>query len=217
MEGRARLPILAIGCVLIAAALAAVLAQSGVRRTGLNRVRAVAQLGTLERGRTLCQRGELVPAGTGAISVSLLAPPAGGGAVRVAVVARDGTTLAGGAAPAGWGGVARTIPLRPVLARDAVARVCVTAAGGGIVGLAGEGAADGGGGRAAIGRRALGGDLRLVYLRAHAASWWSEVATVARRMGAGHPLGGTALAVLTALLLTAAGALAAWQLLRGAQ
>jgi hypothetical protein len=212
---RARLVVAALGAclLLLIAGLAAVLSRSDVRRTGMNRVRVMAQLDMLRGGQTLCQRGELVPGGTGAIAASLLSPPEGGAAVRIAVIA-GGTTVARGGAPAGWRGEALTIPLRPVLARATPARVCVTAAGGGLVGLAGEAAADGRG-RAAIGRRALGGELRLVYLRPHAESWWSSAPAVVRRLGAGHPLGGSAIAVLLALLVASSVALASWQLAKG--
>lgn len=211
MGGRARRATVAIGCVLLlAAGLVAVLSQTGVRRTGMNRVRAVAQLDVLRDGETLCQRRELVPAGTGAVAVSLLAPPEGGPALQAATIA-GGTTVARGAVAAGWRGETIAIPLRPVLTRETPAQVCVAATGGGVAGVTGEAAADGRG-RAAIGRRPLGGELRLVYLRPHAESWWSAAGDVVRRLGAGHPLGGTAVAVLVALLLAVALALAGWQL-----
>jgi hypothetical protein len=211
-----RRPIVAtvcVGGVLLAVGLVAVLSRSAARPTGMNRVRATAQLGVLRPGQTVCQREELVPRGTGALAASLLPSPAGGGAVRVAVVT-VGESVAGGELPAGWRDATPTLPLRPVLARDTPARVCITAAGAQLVGLAGEAAAQGGG-RAAVGARALGGDVRLVYLPPRAASWWSSLSTVVGRMDAGHPLGGTAIALLVALLLACSAALAAWQLARG--
>jgi len=204
---------LTVSVVLLAAGLLAVLSQSAVRRTGMNRVRVTTQLGALQSGQTVCQRKELIPAGTGAIRASLLAGAEGGGGVRVAVIAAGGGTVAGGARAAGWSGGTLTVPLRPIVARETPARVCLTATGSGLFELAGE-TAENGRGRASVGGSALGGDLRFVYLRPRPESWWSAAGGVIDRMDVGHPLGGRAIAVLVGLLSIAAVALASWQLAR---
>jgi hypothetical protein len=205
---------LAVCFALLAGGLVAVLSQSAVRETGSNRVRAMAQLEATQPGQALCQRGELVPGGTGAIRASLLPTAEQGGTARIAVIGADGATVARSPRPVPVSGLTLTVPLRPIVARDTAARVCIASAGTGLAGL-GEAAADGGG-RASAGGQTLGGDLRLVYLRPQAESWWASAGRVTDRMGAGHVLGGPALALLAALLMVASAALAAWQLAKGA-
>jgi len=202
----------AVSAVLLAAGVITVLSQSALRRTGLNRVRVTSELGVLQAGQTLCQREEVIPQGTGAIKVSLLPAIEGGGAVRVAVIV-GGASVADGARIAGWRSDTLTVPLRPIVARETPARVCITASGGGLVGLAGEAAEDGTG-RASVDGRALGGDLRLVYLRPEPESWWAAAGSAIDRMGTGHPLESSTIAVLVGLLSIAAAALASWQLAR---
>lgn len=208
---------MAVGCVLLAAALAATLAREVPERLGTNAAVADATLVAPASSFALCQAGEHLPAGTGAVRLSLA--PAGaapGPRLAVTVAGRGGEPVAHGTRAAGWRGAAATVRIRPAIAAARTVRVCTTVGENAGVALF---AAPGGGPRdapsATVDGRRIGGRLRLEYLAPEPSSRWSQARGIARRMGFGHALEGASIAVLSALLMLGAAATALWQLARG--
>jgi hypothetical protein len=215
LGGRARLPIVAIGCVLLVVGVAATLSRAVSVRTGTNDVLAVDALGGSVGRLDVCQDAELIPAGTGAVRVWLRTTGRPGPALTL--VATNGrATIGHGTLAAGWSGRTATIPLRPVTRTQRPARICVTIGASSSVTLAGEASteeADAGPPARAAGAE-LKGRLRIEYLTPERRSWWSQVGTIARRIGFGRTPGGGAIAFVAALLMLAAASLGLGQLLR---
>jgi hypothetical protein len=216
-RGRSFAITLGVGLTLLAIALVATLSQAAPRRMGTNKIGTDEVFGATRGGGTFCQRYEQIPAGTGAIRISLFgvggerAPP-----VRVTVA--DGSrTLARGARPASHPRPSELIvvPLQTVLAHEATGRVCVTlGSSGGQLGLVGQ--ATDSKFAARTGREPLSGRLRIEYLRPGRESWWSFASTVAHRIAIGHPLAGSSAVFLIVLLTLASIILGSWQLARRA-
>jgi 4-amino-4-deoxy-L-arabinose transferase-like glycosyltransferase len=201
---------LAVGLALIAIALFATLSRTAPRRTGTNDVTADAVFGVTHGSSTICQPHELIPAGTGAIRVSLAGD---GGAPAAGVVVTAGArTVARGHAPATAGAGSLTVPLQSVVRQDAEGRVCVQL-GSGRLTVRGHVTSSPFG--ASRGSTRLAGRLRFDYLRPGRKSGWALASTVFDRMGIAHALGGSAAPWLALLLVLGAIALGAWQLLAG--
>ncbi|HEU4701294.1 MAG TPA: hypothetical protein VFS37_02345 [Conexibacter sp.] len=214
MGGRARLPFVAIGCVLLVVAVAAVLTRAAPVRTGTNDVLATTALGGTVGRLAVCQDAELIPPGTGAVRVWLRTTGRPGPALAV-TAANGRTTIGRGRLAAGWSGETATIPLRPVTRAPRPARVCVTVGAASSVTIAGEASGDPNAGPPATASgSALRGRLRIEYLTPERQSWWSQIGAVARRMGFGRAPGGGLVAYAAALLMLAAASLALWQLVR---
>ena len=108
--------VLAAGLTLVAIAVAVTLSRSPLHIAGTDSyssVASIAQLGadasTHSRGLSACQAGEVMPAGTTAIQLSLSSDigPA------LSVKALSGRTLlTSGSRPAGWTGVAVVVPVK---------------------------------------------------------------------------------------------------------
>jgi hypothetical protein len=215
MGGRARLSIVAIGCVLLVAGVAATLTRAEPVRTGTNGVLATEALGGTVGRIDVCQEDELIPAGTGAVRVWVRTTGRPGPALTL-VATEDRTTIGRGTLAAGWSGRTATIPLRPLANEQRRALICVTVGAASSVTLAGEASADANAGPPAIAAGApLRGRLRLEYLTAERRSWWSQIGTLARRMGFGRAPGGGAVAFAAALVMLAAASLGLWQMVRG--
>jgi len=213
---RAAIVTLAIGGLLLVAGLATTLSHAAVRRSGTNDVTVKTVIGTLRPGHQACQE-EPIPARTAAIRVS--GDVSGHPLAPLAVQVRDAgtdTPLAAGAA-----GTrperATTATLRPALARDAVASICVrlpTSAGAAAAAQLYGAPADAGEAGATDGGKALGGRIRFEYLRAGRPSWWSFAPTVAERLGRGRAWLGSAAAAIVALLVLTSISATAWLLVR---
>ncbi|HEX7292411.1 MAG TPA: hypothetical protein VF250_14925 [Conexibacter sp.] len=215
MGGRARLPIVAIGCVLLVVGVAAALTRAVPVRTGTNDTLAIAVLGGSVGRLDVCQDAELIPAGTGAVRVSLETTGTPGPAL--ALVATNGrTTVARGRLARGWSGSTATIPLRPVTRVQRPARICVTIGASASVNVRGESSAELDAGPSATASGAeLRGRLRFEYLEPARRSWWSQAGAIARRMGLGRAPAGVGVVVAALLLMLCAASLATWQLVRG--
>jgi len=214
LGGRARLSIVAIGCVLLVVGVAATLTRAVPVRTGTNETLPVAALGGSVGRIDVCQDDELIPAGTGAVRVWLRTTGQPGPAL--ALVASDGrTTIGRGTLAAGWSGKTATIPLRPATREQRSARICVTIGASATVTLAGE-SSDGAAARtpATAAGGQLPGRLRIEYLTPAQHSWWSRLGTITKRMGFGRAPAGGGIAFAAALLMLAAASLGVWQLLR---
>ena len=200
---------LAVGLIVLAVGLVATLSRAAPRRTGTNDVTTDAVFGVTHGGDTLCQPHELIPAGTGAIRISLSGT--GGRIPTAGVVLADGSrTIASGGNPATHGSGALVVPLHPVVRHDAQGRVCIRLGSGGRLTIRGHVTASPFAARS--GRKPLPGLLRFEYLRPGRESWWSFASTVAHRMGIGHAIGGASVALLALLLVVGSIGLGAWQL-----
>jgi hypothetical protein len=216
---RARPSLVAIGCVLLAAGVAAALTRDVPVRTGTNEMLATTALGGTVGRLEVCQDAELIPAGTGAVRVWLRTTGRPGPALALETTS-GGATVARGTLAPGWSGEAATIPLRPVTREQRPARICVTIGATSSVALMGQAltgeasAAPNAGPPATASGTQLGGRLRLEYLMPGRHSWWSQVGTIARRMGFGRRPGGSGVAFAAALLMLAAAGVALRQLVR---
>ncbi|MGN6190250.1 MAG: hypothetical protein ACTHOE_15260 [Conexibacter sp.] len=215
LGGRARLPIVAIGCILLVVAVAAKLSHAVPVRTGTNDALATTALGGTVGRLDVCQTDELIPAGTGGVRVWLRTTGRSGPAL--ALVATNGREVIGrGTLAAGWSGRTATIPLRPVTRAQRSARICVAVGASASVTLAGEVTddPDHAGPPATASGEQLRGRLRIEYLTPQRRSWWSQIGTLARRVGFGRTPGGSAVAFVAALLMLVAVGLGARQLVR---
>lgn len=194
--------------------LVVTLAHAQPRRTGTNDVTVSGVVDTLTPGHRLCQ-DEPVPAGTDMLR--LPAVPAGRTSPGLSVELRDASTaapIARGRLDA-WSSAPARIPLRPRVARDRRATICLRIAGSGRADVLG-GPARGGPSATDDGRR-LGGVVHFDYLRADAQSWWSFAPTVVTRLGRGRAWSETAAvaaAIAAGLLMLTSVLLAGWLLAR---
>ncbi|HXE46515.1 MAG TPA: hypothetical protein VN635_15135 [Conexibacter sp.] len=209
---------LTLALALIGAGVVATLSHAQVRRTGTNGVPLNGFVGTIAGAHTICQDRERIPAGTSAIRIGLTAfsqsapPPP----VHV-VVASGGVTRASGSTGARWAGPFQlAVPLRPRPLRELEGSVCMrTPAGRQQYALVGVGAVPGF--SATADGQSLPGRVHVEYLAPGTRTWWSYLPTLGARIGHGHAWSGPSVALLLALLMLTPIALAAWQLVRGAE
>lgn len=198
---------------LLALALAVAIVLSGSPAVTI-RTNGIEPLGTalaaVPGGGSGCQGGEVLPAGSSAIRLSLEATA--GPRVRVAVLS-GGRTIARGQSAAGWLGDVVTVPLAPLARTVRDVTVCFAFSGAhervellGVPGSRGAAASSDG--------RALPGRMSIEYVRSGSSSWWSLASSVARRMGLGRAWAGTWVVLLVAILMASAVALGSWLTVR---
>jgi hypothetical protein len=208
--GRAIAATLAVGLAMLVVALIVTLSHASARRMGTNRM-IVEKVLIVGSNGTLCQAREIVPAGTGALRLSIKPVVAGGGPTIMAEVMRGHTAVARGTAKPGWTGEHVVVPLPTPLRSDVTGSICITL-GRRKVALGGQKT------RAAVaarsGTQSLGGRLRIDYLRSTHESWWSFASTVGFHMGLGRAPGGAWAALLALTSMLVAIALGSWQLVR---
>lgn len=201
------------GGVLLLAAIATVLAHASSARTGTNGLRSTAVLGGSVGRVVVCQSAERLPAGTGAVQLSLSAARRAG--PRVAVVASDGgAPVAHGTLAAGWRGDAATVSLRPVTRTPRSVRLCVAIGAEATVVLRGQTTVDASEPPATTATSQLAGRLHVEYLGATQRSWWSRAPAIVTRLGFGHAIRGAWVGLLALLLMLGAGGFALALLLR---
>ena len=209
---------LALCALALAGGLVVVLSHAQVRETGTNDVPLSVQVAALHGAQRVCQDGEHAVAETAALRLTGSGGGAGGGAAPALAVelldAATGAPLARGVA-ASWQGLHATARLRPPIAHERPARVCVRlAAPAGAGGAALYGATAPPAHSATADGRPLDGRFRVEWLGAQARSWWSFAPTVAARVGRGHAFPGAWVALAAALLTSTSIALATWLLVR---
>jgi hypothetical protein len=202
---------LAAGLLVIAAALLAVLLQSPRKVTGSNGITTVGELTGFHRHTVICQGGEVLPASTEAVRVSIAAYI--GPAISM-TVSHGGQSLAVASRGRGWVSSSLTLALRPSLTAPTEVTLCLRRDNSRLVaGVLGNATIPA---RAAtVNAIRLPGRMRVEYLAAGEKSWLSLAHHVARRMGLGHdaPSGGWTVVPL-ALLMLCALALAGWLIVR---
>ncbi len=181
---RWRTPALAFAIALLVPAVGviAALCQPAERLAGTNNVFERFANVALVEGTTACERGEVVPAQTGAVRLSTQTEGRPGPALSVRIVESGGRTVSRGALASGWTGAHADIPVATVGTTLVDAQVCVSSAGPGEVRLLGYGGEDG----VLLDGRATGETIRVSYLREGEQRWWSILGTVAHRMGLGR-------------------------------
>ncbi|MBS1869131.1 MAG: hypothetical protein JSS99_05665 [Actinobacteria bacterium] len=208
---------LALCALALAGGLVVVLSHAQVHQTGTNDVPLSVQVAALQGTQRVCQDGEHTVAGSAALRLTGAGGGGGAPAPALAVEVLDAATgapLARGVA-ASWQGLHATARLRPPIARERPARVCVAlAAPASAGGAALYGATAPPARSASAGGRPLDGRFRVEWLGAQARSWWSFAPTVVARVGRGHAFPGAWVALAAALLTSTSIALATWLLVR---
>jgi hypothetical protein len=179
---------LAAGLTLLVAAIGLALLRSPLAVLGTNGIPDAGEVARTGRGTSACQAGEVVPAGTSAVRLTLAAEIG----PSVTVTARSGArAITDGVRGAGWTGASVTVPVQRVSRTTSNAEICF-ALGHPLEDIAifGEHAARA---DALVGPHGEGlpGRMGVEYLRSGGSSWLSLVPTIARRMGVGHAWGGT--------------------------
>jgi hypothetical protein len=154
-------------------------------------------LGLTTTSATVCQTGETLPGGTSAIRIGLEASFG----PKVFVHAYSGSQLlTSGSRGANWTGSSVTVPVKSLQHDSSGVKLCLDVpANSGRLQLWGAQAPAG---KAAVGGsgEALPGRISVEYLGSGRGSWWSRAQSVARHIGLGHPIAGTWVALLLAML-----------------
>jgi hypothetical protein len=175
--------VVAAGGLVIAIALVLVLSERGPRRSGSNRVPNGEFAVTLERGSSVCQPGETIPADTAAVEMTIGTYRAPGTPLQVHITGAQGGLISEGGLGHGWQQGVVAIPIRRVPANHTAATVCLRNTGSDALALAGV--APFGAGTIKINGRSVFGALRLDYLRPERGSYFSLLPTIADRVGYG--------------------------------
>jgi hypothetical protein len=202
---------LAVALALIAAALGVTLSGSPLVVAGESSTRARESLAETYGAAGACQAGEVLPAGTSAIRLTLSSVTG----PRVKVSALSGArVLTSGAVGSGWTSGAVTVPVGPVARTASNVRICFslgpTVEQVAIMGSPTSPAVAARGSEGAP----LPGRIRIEYLRAGHSSWWSLASSVARRMGLGRAPAGTWIVLPLLALMGAVVLTASWLILR---
>jgi len=161
-------------------------------------------LGTTTGSIAACQADEVLPGGVSAIRLHLEAPFGPPVLVRVYSGSR---VLTAGSRAADWTSSSVTVPVEPLQHSASKAKLCFyVRANSERLKLYGVPAVTANAARAGNGQ-ALPGRMSVEYLTPAPGSWWSRVVPVARRIGIGHAIGGTWVALLAAALVAGAAAL----------
>jgi hypothetical protein len=191
--------VVAVGFVLLLAAVAFTLFQSAPRVADSNGVRELEGIKVGPRAGVYCQDAETIPGDSAELRVLIGTFGRPLPAVRVNASA-DGRTITTGELPAGGPEGRAEIPIEPVEERAGDARVCLRLRATRPVVLYGE-----------------QGRVRFEWMRPGSESWFAMLPTVAHRFGLGRAsFAGSLLLLLAALVLLAAWALAVRVLLREA-
>lgn len=178
---------------------------------------AVAVLSLVTKDPTVCQAGEVLPAGITAIRLSQWAFL--GSHVRLAVY-QGPRVIASGERGAEWTGTSVAVPVHPLSYGHSGVTVCETFGPNSepiaLIGNptpASQGAdlseeAVRPGQLGAADAKQLPGRLTIEYVAPGSGSWWSRILAVARRLGLGRAYTGTWIALLVAALMAAVSVLA---------
>lgn len=199
---------LAVGAVLLAGALAAVLSGSPIAVIGTNSVPVSETVEYVAGGFHTCQPTGTLPRGTTAIRLSASANT---GPRITLKVSSEGRPVTAGERDTGWGvDQTVTVPVKRVTATVVGAKACI-AFGPVIEGIGIKGVPVR---SSRPDAKAAGGVfMRLEYLRSRDTSWWSLLGSVVRRMGYGHAPSGTWVVFVLIALMVAVAALVARALL----
>ena len=171
--------VLAVGIGAIVAVFAVLLLHRGQRRSGSDLTPNGAFVASLGPGQQACQEGELLPADTAALRITIgtygrLGPP-----VRLTVTGPHGETLTAGGLGAGWRQGVVQIPVAHVSSATEGARVCLLSAGPQPIALGGD--LPDPGYHLEVAGRTIEGRLRYDYMRPGHESWLELLPTLVYR------------------------------------
>lgn len=170
---------MAVGLAAIAVIIAAVLLHADQRRSGSDLTPNGAFVAALSAGQQTCQEGELLPADTSSVRVTLGAYGRPGPGVTVTFTGPKGDRLSSGGLPTGWKqGIVR-IPITHVSRAVEGVRVCLRDVGVAPVAIAGTDPDPGY--HMLVGNRTVEARLRYDYLRPGRESWLALVPVIAHR------------------------------------
>jgi hypothetical protein len=176
--------VVVLGVLVIAGFFTVMLLQKGHRRSGSNLTPNGAFVAALSGKQQACQTGELLPADTAALQMTIGTNGRPGPPLAVSVTAANGATLTTGGLPAGWReGVVR-IPVTRTHAPTEGVRVCVrndeAPHVGRVIALAGD-VPDPGYTSEVGGRTVQNLHLRFDYLRPGSESWLQLLPVIVHR------------------------------------
>jgi hypothetical protein len=170
---------MAVGLAALAVVIVAVLFHSGERRSGSDLTPNGAFVAALSAGQQACQEGELLPADTSAVRVTLGAYDKPGPAIAVGFTGPHGEPLSSGGLPAGWKqGVVR-IPITHVSRASEGVHVCLRDAGPGAIAIAGTDPDPGL--HMVVAGKTVEERLRYDYLRPGSETWLQLAPVIAHR------------------------------------
>jgi Predicted membrane protein (DUF2142) len=204
----------ALAALALLAGIAVALSHAAPRRAGSNGAPIEQRIGEAPSGSTLCQPGEVLPAGTASLR-PLAAPTTEAVGPRLLVtLRRHGQLLRRSTAARGWRSEQLVVPIERTVRDYDDVEVCIRAGSEGGVAFEGYDTAPGGAG-AVLDGEATGRTLRIDYFRPGRETWWSYAPTIVRRIGYGRGgWGGSWIAGLIAALTLASIVLAALVVLR---
>ena len=180
MSRTVRLAAVAVVLLALLAALAATLARSETRYAGFNSIRPVQSVAQLERGDSVCQQSELMPADTSAVEVVVGTMGAAGPPLRVDVTLESGERHGRGRVAGGYGDGRLAIPIPTLPYTAPGTKVCVTNEGRMAVQLIGVETPSGG---TELNGKPQAALLTLAYRRAGEESTFALLPTIAHRFG----------------------------------
>jgi len=198
-----------ITAVAVLAVVALGLGDAGVRLAGSNAAKLNAFVAAIPPDRALCQGGEVVPPSAGSLEIYTGTFGHRGPALAVTVGGRLAGTLPSGYAQ-GWRRIQLSRPARDRRQPSIGVRICFHNAGPRRVALGGQvGALDAFQTVARVGGKPTAGRVTMLWFSARRASWWSQAATVTRRVTfAKADLGPWAPAILLVLVWVGASVVA---------
>jgi hypothetical protein len=178
MPRRARAIAVALAVAVFLVTLVITLLHSEPRYAGTNSVRAVQVVTELAPGRTICQKGELIPQKASTIEVSVATGGQPGPPLAAELRAADGHVLARGTTRGGYTDGAVGVPIPVVRKTIEHIDVCLRSTAAGTAQLYGQPNATG---RIEVNRHPAPGILRLGYKRPGSETWLALAPTIAHR------------------------------------
>lgn len=169
----------AVGLALLLLAFALVLTPGAQRRSGSDLTPNGAFVAALGAGQQACQEGELLPADTSAVRVTVATNGLASPPLAIAFTGPRGNVLTSGSLPAGWDQGVVQIPLRHVSSPSEGAHVCLRNGGPHVVLLGGD--LPDPGYHMTVAGRSVEGRLRYDYMRPGHESWLALLPTLAYR------------------------------------
>lgn len=196
----------------LAGVLAIALSQAHGGRLGTNNV-VPSLVNTLRGSHLICQTQEVLPAGTGAVHLSLMRHAVTPALTLTVLSATTDASVAVGR-NVRWDRAGARVALHPRPSRDLPARVCFRLRAPASAAIDLLGAPAGEMPSATDRGQETGGRIRIDYLATREQSDWALATTVVTRIGRGHAWSGRSVALVAALLLLSSILVAGWLLVR---
>jgi hypothetical protein len=183
----ARRVVAVVGIGALAVVILAMLLHGGPRRSGTDRTPDGSFVLTLGAGQQTCQEGELLPADTAALRMTIGTYGTPGPPLKASVLGASGRVLTRGGLAAGWRQGIISIPVHHVSHAQAPVRVCLTdaaAGGAGKIAIAGT-RGEPGSTMSVDSAPEPGVRVRIDYMRPGRETWLQMLPTLAHRLSLG--------------------------------